>query len=142
MCECKIGDGVASVKHDHPNQCVKNCSQRHNENQCLNSQTNLPCGVYCENAGKNYHVIMKRHCILLHRIMVFLDSTALCFHTHVFISKSGFNSSPPEHAEQNGHHFANNIFRCIFVNVKFCILIKVSLGFVPRGTIDNNPTLV
>ena len=29
-----------------------------------------------------------------------------------------FNSSPPG---QNGCHFADNIFRCIFVNEKFCI---------------------
>ena len=43
---------------------------------------------------------------------------------------------------QNGHHFADNIFRCIFVSEKFCILIKISLKFVPKGQIDNNPALV
>ena len=48
-------------------------------------------------------------------------------------------SSPPG---QNGHHFANNIFKCIFVNEKVCILIKISLNFVPKGPIDNNPALV
>ena len=37
---------------------------------------------------------------------------------------------------------ADDIFRCIFVNEKFCILIKTSLMFVPKGTIDNNPALV
>ena len=49
------------------------------------------------------------------------------------------NSSPPG---QNGRHFADDIFRCIFVNEKFCILIKISLKFVPTGLIDNNPALV
>ena len=34
------------------------------------------------------------------------------------------------------------IFRCIFVNEKFYILIKISLKFVPEGPFDNNPTLV
>ena len=34
------------------------------------------------------------------------------------------NSSPPG---QNGHRFADNVFRCIFFNEKFCILIKISL---------------
>ena len=29
----------------------------------------------------------------------------------------------------------------IFVNVKFCILIKISLKFVTKGLIDNNPAL-
>ena len=29
-----------------------------------------------------------------------------------------------------------------FVNEKFCILIEISLKFVPMGPIDNNPALV
>ena len=38
---------------------------------------------------------------------------------------------------------SEDIFRCIFVNEKFCILmIKISLKFVPKGPIDNNPALV
>ena len=32
---------------------------------------------------------------------------------------------------QNGSRFADDIFRCIFVNEKFCILIGISLKFVP-----------
>ena len=43
---------------------------------------------------------------------------------------------------QNDGHFESDSFRCIFVNEKFCILIKVSLNCVPRGPIDNNPALV
>ena len=49
-----------------------------------------------------------------------------------------FNLSPPG---QNGHHFAD-VFKCIFMNEKFCISIKISLKFVPKGPIDNNPALV
>ena len=49
------------------------------------------------------------------------------------------NSSPPG---QNGHHLADNIFRCIFVNQKFAILITISLKFVPKGPFDNKPPLV
>ena len=33
-------------------------------------------------------------------------------------------------------------FRGIFVNEKFCILIKISWRFVSKGPIDNNPALV
>ena len=29
--------------------------------------------------------------------------------------------------------FAGDIFRCIFMKEKFCILIEISLKFVPRG---------
>ena len=49
------------------------------------------------------------------------------------------NSSPPQ---QNGHQFAHDIFGCIFMNEKFCILIEISLKFVPKCPIDNNPALV
>ena len=37
---------------------------------------------------------------------------------------------------------ADNIFKCIFANERFCILFKISLKFVPNGPIDNNPALV
>ena len=49
------------------------------------------------------------------------------------------NSFPPR---QNGLHFVDDIFKCIFVNEKFCVLIKISLKFVPKGPIDNNQPLV
>ena len=50
-----------------------------------------------------------------------------------------FNASPPG---QNGRHFADDIFRCIFVMEKFCILSKISLKFAPWVPIDNNLVLV
>ena len=37
----------------------------------------------------------------------------------------------------SGRHLADDIFRCIFVNEKFCVLIKISRKFVPKGPIDN-----
>ena len=49
------------------------------------------------------------------------------------------NSSAPK---QNGRHFADDVFKCIFVNGKFGILIQISLNFVPKSPIDNNPALV
>ena len=47
-------------------------------------------------------------------------------------------SSPPG---QNGCHFTG-IFKCIFMNEKFCVLIWISLKFVPKGPVDNKPALV
>ena len=35
--------------------------------------------------------------------------------------------------------FADSIFRCISINEKFCVLIEISLKFVPNGPINNNP---
>ena len=37
---------------------------------------------------------------------------------------------------------ADDIFKCIFINEKFCILIQVSLKCVAKGDIDNNLALV
>ena len=48
-------------------------------------------------------------------------------------------SSPPG---QNGRHFTDDGSKCIFVNEKFCILIIISLKFLPKGPIDKNPALV
>ena len=48
------------------------------------------------------------------------------------------NSSSPG---QNGRHYADDIFRCIFVNEKFCILIKNSLKLAHKGPIDDIPAL-
>ena len=43
------------------------------------------------------------------------------------------NSSLPG---QNDRHFTDDNFKCIFVNEKFCISIKISLKFVPKGPIN------
>ena len=43
---------------------------------------------------------------------------------------------------QNGRHFADDIFRCIFLNDNVWISIKISLKFVPKGQIKNITALV
>ena len=43
---------------------------------------------------------------------------------------------------QNGRHFADDIFECIFLNENVWIMIKFSLKFVPKGPIKNTLTLV
>ena len=43
---------------------------------------------------------------------------------------------------QNGHHFADDVFKCIFLNGNLWILIKISLKFAPKGSINNIPALV
>ena len=56
-------------------------------------------------------------------------------HAHVYV----VNSSPPG---QNGRYFPDDIFICILMNERFCIMIKVLLKFVPKGPINNIPALV
>ena len=43
---------------------------------------------------------------------------------------------------QNGRHFADDIFKCIFMNQNIWISIKISLKFVPKCPINNIPALV
>ena len=43
---------------------------------------------------------------------------------------------------QNGRRFADDTFKRIFVNENFRISIKISLKFVPKGPINNNPAFV
>ena len=42
---------------------------------------------------------------------------------------------------QNGCHFAEDIFKCIFMDESFCIWIKISLKFDATGPIDNKSAL-
>ena len=43
---------------------------------------------------------------------------------------------------QNGRHFADDIFKCIFLNENVWIPIKISLKFVLKGPINNIQALV
>ena len=43
---------------------------------------------------------------------------------------------------QNGRHFSDDIFKCIFLNQNAWISLKISLKFVPRVRINNIPALV
>ena len=57
-------------------------------------------------------------------------------HGHVVLI---INSSPPG---LNGCHFADDTLKCIFMNEKFFILIRISLKFVPEGLINSKSALV
>ena len=43
---------------------------------------------------------------------------------------------------QNGHYFTDDILKCIFLNAKFCISIRISLKFFSKGPVDNKSVLV
>ena len=44
--------------------------------------------------------------------------------------------------DKNEHHFADDIFKCIFLNENVWIPVKMSLKYVPKGPINNIPALV
>ena len=50
-----------------------------------------------------------------------------------------FNPFKPR---QNGRHFPDDIFKCIFLNENVPISITISPKFVPKGLINNIPAMV
>ena len=60
--------------------------------------------------------------------------------THIYVMQPPwFNTLRPR---QNRRHFADDIFKCIFLNEIVWIPIKISLKFVPKFPINNIPALV
>ena len=51
-------------------------------------------------------------------------------------------SNPTLRPRQNGRHFADDTFKCIFLNENVRIAIKISLKFVLKGPFNNNSALV
>ena len=43
---------------------------------------------------------------------------------------------------EKGRHFADDIFECILMIEKLCILLRISLKFVPKGPIGSTSALV
>ena len=52
---------------------------------------------------------------------------------------TGVNTLRPR---QNGRHFPDDIFKCIFLNENAWISTKISVKFVPKGQINKIPSLV
>ena len=50
-----------------------------------------------------------------------------------------FNTLRPR---QNGRHFADDVFKCIFLNENVWILLKISLKFIPKSPINNIPSFI
>ena len=70
-----------------------------------------------------------------------IDGVALkdMFEINQLQIKTGLNTLRPR---QNGRHFPDDFFKCIFLNKNLRISIKFSLKFVPMGPINNIPALV
>ena len=64
---------------------------------------------------------------------------SVLWESHTWKGGLFFNTLRPR---QNGRHFADDIFKCIFLNENVWIPIKISLKFVPQGPINNIPALV
>ena len=56
-----------------------------------------------------------------------------------WLTRAGVNTLRPR---QSGRRFADDLFKCIFLNENVWISIQMSVKFVPRGPINNIPILV
>ena len=65
----------------------------------------------------------------------YADSLTHIYDTQCHHQATGINTLRPR---QNGRHFADNIFKCIFLNEN----VWISLRFVPKVPINNIPALV
>ena len=61
--------------------------------------------------------------------------------THCGLVISFGNIRFTHEAKTNGHHFADDSFKCISLNENVWIPIKISVKFVPKGPINNIPAL-
>ena len=60
-------------------------------------------------------------------------------HITLHSASNTLNISRPKRSRR---YFVDDIFKCIFLNENAWILIKISLKFVPTGSINNIPALV
>ena len=103
-------------------------SSCHNHSGLVPDQKQTSIGFYAGSVVAYYCSIISKHLTAFFSLLPKLNRQQM-----------RLNSYPPE---KHGCHFAGDIFRCIFQNGKFCILMNILLKFVPKGQIDNNPTLV
>ena len=68
-----------------------------------------------------------------------MGTSAFIASSYVFLALYVLNSL---RLRQNGCHFPDNIFKCIFLNENVRILIKISLKFIPKNPINNIPVLI
>ena len=111
-------------------------------------------GLYCCVAGPTYEctIFMGRFITLCYYCMLRLHHEVGDWFT-VLVQRSVISEGEFVHCagnkqfdtmkpEQHGRHFAADIFKCIFLNENFCILIEIWLRLVPEGLIDNKSALV
>ena len=91
----------------------------------------------------NLHTLSPAYIWYSHTSVISNSSMTSNWNDTITLSYWGFGQSINTlRPRQNGRHFADNIFKCIFFNENVWILIKISLEFVPKGPINNMPALV
>ena len=82
-------------------------------------------------------ILLKCHWNLFRCVAIRISIGASAWRYQV-ITWSSVNTLRPR---QNGRHFPDDIFKCIFLNENEWISIEISLKFIPKGQINNIPSL-
>ena len=86
------------------------------------------------------HITYSEYKVLWYSLFTYTKSSRFLLYNSGLTQRSSLlNTLRPR---QNGHLFTDAAFKCIFLNENIRISIKISLKFVPRGPINNIPTLV
>ena len=76
---------------------------------------------------------------VIFKLITVMDGSLIFLWNYPQLNVTGLNTLRPR---QNGRHFTEDNFKCIFLNENVWIPISVSLKFVPKCLINNNPALV
>ena len=99
--------------------------------ECCAQSVLVYCGFALFHHNRTYSSGLLHWCRITHLVIKYDDCRQ--------INRRWINTLRPR---QNGRHFADDIFKWIFLNDNVWIAINISLKFTPRGPINNIPTLV
>ena len=92
------------------------------------------------------HMDLLHSCPLKRVIMIFctsqIETWVAWTRTAASCNRIHFDHSNSLRPRQNGRHFEDDIFKCIFFNENCCILVNISLKYNRKGPIGDNPALV
>ena len=94
-----------------------------------------------------YKQLMPSHVYILHTEFHQCKYSSRCNQMWLAITLQILNPMPLKsfntlRPRQDGGHFPDDVFICIFLNENARISIKISLRFVPKGPINNIPALI
>ena len=133
------------------NHCQSQCPRSMSPHGITNPQRVNPWHHHISNEGHhNRSYLIKEYIWDYISLSVYIASMFVlnhCSHNSLMLSRKYLEFIKRTFLKtlrlrQNGHHFPDDIFKCILLNENISISIKISLKFVPKGPINNIPVLV
>ena len=110
----------------------------HYLNQCWNNVNRTPGNIFQSNFKQNTIIFIEENAFqnVVHNVLMqkTCNSGVSGMELHLFC----INTLRPR---QNGQHLPDGIFNCILLNQNVQISMRISLMFIPKGSINNIPAL-